>query len=151
MKIDGKKITMARTEKGWSKSDLQRLSGVSRNTILNMENSKHARASKVGKIAECLGKPVEFFEVDCTELPKNTDELIRDVLKKCKIAKQEYGDGSDYTSGKWLTILVEEVGEISQAMQIDEPWSKETDKSNLYGEITDAAAVLIRWAENLKP
>lgn len=152
MKIDGDKIRMARAEKGWSKTDLFLKSGVSRKTIYDMEiNSKEVRKATMARVAECLGKPVEYFGVDYTEPRNKKDEVIQDVLDKCQTACEKYGDGSDYTSGKWLTIAMEEIGEACQALQSDEPWSKETDKSNLYGEIIDAAAVLVRWAENIKP
>lgn len=152
MKIDGKKIRIARAEKGLSKTDLHCQSGVSRKTIYDMEiNSKDVRTATVAKIADCLGKPVEFFGAEEIESRNMTDEVIRDVLATCKTATRKYGDGADYTSGKWLTIAMEEIGEMCQALQTDEPWSKETDKSNLYGEIIDAAAVLVRWAETVKP
>lgn len=42
---------------------------------------------------------------------------------------------------KWLTILMEEVGEFAQAIQNREDWSKETDADNLQEEITHVAAV----------
>lgn len=151
MKIDGDKIRMARAEKGWSKTDLFLKSGVSRKTIYDMEiNSKDVRKATMAKVAKCLEKPVEYFAVDYTEPRNKTDEVISDVLDKCRTASVKYGDGSDYTSGKWLTLLMEEVGEIAQSLQKDESWSKESDKSDDYEEITDAAAVLIRWAETKK-
>lgn len=152
MKIDGKKLRMARAEKGWSKTDLFLHSGISRKTLYNIEHSESGvRVATIAKLADCLGKPLDFFEDEEPALHKKTDEVIRDVLDKCQAAYRKYGDGSEYTSGKWLTLALEEFGEVSQALQIDEPWSKETDKSDLYGELTDTATVLVRWAATLKP
>lgn len=150
MKIDGKKLRMARAEKGWSKTDLFLHSGISRKTLYNIEHSERGvRVATIAKLADCLGKPLEFFEDEEPELD-GTEEVIQDILDQCEIANQKHGDGSDYTSGKWLTLALEEFGEVSQALQIDEPWSKETDKSDLYGEIIDTATVLVRWASTLK-
>ncbi|MEP9408547.1 helix-turn-helix transcriptional regulator [Peribacillus frigoritolerans] len=150
MKIDGKKLRMARAEKGWSKTDLFLQSGISRKTLYNIEHSEcGVRVATMAKLADCLGKPLEFFE-DEEPSQDSTEEVIQDILDQCEIANQKHGDGADYTSGKWLTIALEEFGEVSQALQIDEPWSKETDKSDLYGEIIDTATVLVRWASTLK-
>lgn len=46
--------------------------------------------------------------------------------------------------------LSEEVGEVAQALQSGESWSKETDKSNLYHELIQVAAVAVKMAEKVK-
>lgn len=51
--------------------------------------------------------------------------------------------------GTWLTILVEEVGEVAQAMQIQKGWGKTTDADNLYTELIHTAAVALAVAEQL--
>lgn len=52
--------------------------------------------------------------------------------------------------GKWLAILMEEVGEVAQAMQKDWGWGKPTDASNKYEELLHVAAVASAWAEQIK-
>lgn len=81
---------------------------------------------------------------------KTVELILQDLLEKRIEAYRKYGDMADYPPGKRLILLMEEVGEMSQALQTDEPWSKETDKSNLYEEIIDAMVVLLRWAESMK-
>ena len=49
------------------------------------------------------------------------------------------------TDNEWMPVLIEEVGEIAQAMQQEKP----TDASNKYVEIIQAAAVPAQWAEQL--
>lgn len=51
--------------------------------------------------------------------------------------------------GDWLKILVEEVGEVAQAMQKDQGWGKDSDASNLYTELIHAAAVAVAIAEQV--
>ncbi|WP_226085663.1 hypothetical protein [Mesobacillus sp. S13] len=52
--------------------------------------------------------------------------------------------------GTWLTILVEEVGEVAQAMQAKRGWGKESDANNLYTELIHVAAVAVAIAEQVK-
>jgi NTP pyrophosphatase (non-canonical NTP hydrolase) len=54
--------------------------------------------------------------------------------------------------GKWLAILVEEVGEVSQAMQplLGLTSGKETDAQDLYNELIQVAAVAQAAAEQLR-
>ena len=47
-------------------------------------------------------------------------------------------------------ILSEEVGEVAQALQQGEVWSKGTDKSDLYKELIQVAAVAVKMAERVK-
>lgn len=68
-------------------------------------------------------------------------ERINQVIK---FGKQEH---SLY---KWLTILIEEVGEVAQAIQHDEDWSKKGDKSNIYEELIQVAAVSVQIAESIE-
>lgn len=57
-------------------------------------------------------------------------EVIMSVT--CAVVKQNVKrDNPSYPPGIWLSILGEEFGEVCQALQVDEPWSKDTDKDNL--------------------
>ncbi|MGG1571581.1 hypothetical protein [Fictibacillus sp. NRS-1165] len=51
--------------------------------------------------------------------------------------------------GRWLKILVEEVGEVAEAMQKDEEWAKDSDSNNLFEECIHAAAVSLSIAEQV--
>jgi NTP pyrophosphatase (non-canonical NTP hydrolase) len=52
--------------------------------------------------------------------------------------------------GTWLQILIEEVGEVAQAMQTGKGWGKESDASDLYTELIHVAAVAVAIAEQVK-
>lgn len=47
-------------------------------------------------------------------------------------------------------VLVEEVGEVAQALQSGEKWAKMTDKNDLYRELIQVAAVACKMAEKIK-
>lgn len=49
----------------------------------------------------------------------------------------------------WLTIALEEVGEVAQAIQKARGWGKATDASNLYEEIVHTAAVFQALGEQV--
>ena len=50
----------------------------------------------------------------------------------------------------WMVILVEEVGELAQAMQRINDWGKESDADDPYTEAIHVAAVATAIAEQLK-
>lgn len=50
----------------------------------------------------------------------------------------------------WLTILVEEVGEVAQAMQKGSVAYKSSDANDLYKELIQVAAVAVAIAEHVK-
>jgi NTP pyrophosphatase (non-canonical NTP hydrolase) len=54
-----------------------------------------------------------------------------------------------HSLGAWLAILVEEVGEVAQAMQEGMVSQKETDSDNLYKELIQVAAVASAIAEQV--
>jgi NTP pyrophosphatase (non-canonical NTP hydrolase) len=60
-----------------------------------------------------------------------------------------YGE-QEHDNGKWLAILVEEVGEVAQAMQQGGQASKETDADDLYKELIHVAAVASAMAEQVR-
>lgn len=49
----------------------------------------------------------------------------------------------------WLTILIEEVGEVAQAIQSNKNWGKESDAHDLYKELIQVAAVATAMAEQV--
>lgn len=65
------------------------------------------------------------------------------VRQDLKFGKQRH------SMGKWLQILVEEVGEVAQAMQRGEVQSKDTDADDLYTELIQVAAVAVEIAEQV--
>jgi NTP pyrophosphatase (non-canonical NTP hydrolase) len=55
-----------------------------------------------------------------------------------------------HDNGVWLSILIEEVGEVAEAMQKGMKSEKETDANNLYEELIQVAAVASAWAEQIR-
>ena len=51
--------------------------------------------------------------------------------------------------GTWLAILMEEVGEVAQAMQVNQSWGKKSDAGDLYSELVQVAAVAVAIAEQV--
>jgi len=49
----------------------------------------------------------------------------------------------------WLAILMEEVGEVAQAMQVNRSWGKKSDAGDLYNELVQVAAVAVAIAEQV--
>jgi NTP pyrophosphatase (non-canonical NTP hydrolase) len=71
-------------------------------------------------------------------------EDIIDAIKLERIRQDnKWGTPRDLPDRTWLTILVEEVGEIAKA-------TLEHDETNLREEIIQVAAVCISWLENRK-
>lgn len=50
---------------------------------------------------------------------------------------------------KWFVIASEEVGEVAEAIQAQDSWSKSTDADNLYEECIQVAAVFQAMAEQV--
>ncbi|PJN90728.1 hypothetical protein, partial [Bacillus sp. mrc49] len=74
------------------------------------------------------------------------DQLKNDVLLAVETERfrQDALWGKQrHSYGDWLKILVEEVGEVAQAMQKDQRWGKDSDASNLYTELIHVAAVAV--------
>ncbi|GAB3797251.1 MazG-like family protein [Virgibacillus kimchii] len=65
-------------------------------------------------------------------------------------SRQNYKWGEQHHSyDTWYTILGEEFGEVAQAIQTDKHWGKNSDKSNLYKELIQVAAVSVAIAEQV--
>lgn len=67
-----------------------------------------------------------------------------DVLEERKRGVQRH------SMGTWLAILVEEVGEVAQAIQQGSVASKDTDADDLYTELIHVAAVASAIAEQVR-
>ena len=76
------------------------------------------------------------------------NEAIDAVYDERQAQKTLYGR-QRLSYGDWLKILIEEVGEVAQAMQQDEHWSREEDASDLFNELIQVAAVSISIAEQV--
>jgi NTP pyrophosphatase (non-canonical NTP hydrolase) len=72
------------------------------------------------------------------------DRVIADVKDELVRQRSLYGVQRHSNHG-WLPILTEEVGEVSQAMQIDSVAHKESDANNVDNELIQVAAVAISW------
>ncbi|MFJ7471077.1 hypothetical protein ACIQWI_21280 [Peribacillus frigoritolerans] len=84
---------------------------------------------------------------------KVDDQLKKDVLhavEKERLRQNTLWGKQRHTYGDWLKILIEEVGEVAQAMQKDQGWGKDSDASNLYSELIHVAAVAVAIAEQVK-
>ena len=77
---------------------------------------------------------------------------VNDEVFMERMRQNEKWGWQRHESGKWLSIAVEEVGEVCQALnRINFPsQAKETDKDNLYEELIQASAVFSAWAEQIK-
>lgn len=78
-----------------------------------------------------------------------TLEVMGDVMQERLYQYLNHGV-QNLSDLKWLSLVGEEFGEMCQALQADDPWSKDSDKHSLYPEIIQCAAVLIQWAETIK-
>lgn len=84
-----------------------------------------------------------------TEHTRLMIEVNDDVLAERERQNEKWGL-QRHPHELWLTIAIEEVGEVSQAIQASLGWGKPTDASNLYEECIQAAAVFAALAEQVK-
>jgi len=86
-------------------------------------------------------------------MPQNSLNMMKhinlEVLKERVEQNRKWGK-QNHSMTEWLTILVEEVGEVAQAMQKNSFASKETDADNLYKELIQVAAVASAMAEQAR-
>ncbi|MDX8367835.1 MazG-like family protein [Cytobacillus sp. IB215665] len=119
-------------KKGLKEKEIAEIKGVTKQRIYNW---KYARREELNK-AKCEDTGI-------------TDIVLMDVAaervrQEMKWGKQRHSDGD------WLKILVEEVGEVAQAMQINQGWGKSSDASDQYKELIHVAAVAVSMAEQIK-
>lgn len=100
--------------------------------------------SEINKALDELNK-VQVKECMSTDLMKkvNFDVLTERVRQNRKWGMQRHNHGD------WLKILIEEVGEVAQAMQKEMHWGKDSDADDLYKELTHVAAVASAMAEQV--
>jgi NTP pyrophosphatase (non-canonical NTP hydrolase) len=72
-----------------------------------------------------------------------------DVLEERQRQNEKWGL-QRHDLGGWLMILMEEVGEVAEAMMKKRGWGKETDAENLYKELIQVAAVACAIAEQVR-
>ena len=76
-------------------------------------------------------------------------ELVVKAIIKERDRQDEMWGLQRHEMGTWLQILVEEVGEVAQAMQSHERWSKQSDSEDLLEELIHVAAVATAIAEQI--
>lgn len=83
---------------------------------------------------------------------KATEDVLKDVLKERVKQQQKWGLQEDLSWAEHLVILVEEVGELAQAIQkkMQMESVKETDQSNADYEGIQVAAVAVKMVELLR-
>ena len=81
-------------------------------------------------------------------------QVIYDVMDERTRQDKKWGE-QNHSDEKWLSVLVEEVGEAAQAINklyvdpVREQSTNDTDKwqTNLENEVIEIAAVAIAWVE----
>lgn len=78
---------------------------------------------------------------------RDDHELYREVLNSRRRAHDKHGDNSiemiRADDPRWLSILVEEIGEVANALTYDGP------TNNLRGELVDVLAVAAAWVDRI--
>lgn len=81
------------------------------------------------------------------------DKILFDIVqvdvKNERVRQNAKWGRQRHTPEKWLSIAIEEVGEMAQAMQKEDVQHKGTDADDLYTETIHAIAVLTAQAEQL--
>ena len=104
------------------------------------------------RLQEALKGAVRTGEVLDIPLPTTsqlTGEVLADVDDERSRQVEKWGI-QRHSQGDWLKILVEEVGEVAQAMQADMVSAKQSDASHLYKELIQTAAVAVAMAEQVR-
>lgn len=81
-------------------------------------------------------------------LDEYTKPVMDDVWQE-RISQNIKWGKQRHPMGDWLKILIEEVGEVAQAMQVGDFSYKESDANDLYKELIQVAAVAIAIAEQV--
>ncbi|WP_198589124.1 nucleoside triphosphate pyrophosphohydrolase family protein [Mycobacteroides abscessus] len=82
--------------------------------------------------------------------------MVTDLMKKVnatvlkeRVRQNRKWGMQRHSHGDWLKILIEEVGEVAQAMQKEKSWGKDTDADDLYTELIHVSAVASAMAEQV--
>lgn len=95
---------------------------------------------------ETLQKEIEHLRSLLDD--KRTKEILGNVEEERRRQSKLWGKQShDYSY--WLTILIEEIGEVAQAIQKGSVASKISDAGDLYMELIQTAAVTVAFAEQV--
>jgi NTP pyrophosphatase (non-canonical NTP hydrolase) len=86
-------------------------------------------------------------QLKANEVIKTMTLVLEDVAEERVRQMNKYGHQEESTYQDWLTRIVEELGEIAQAMQKGHEAAKPTDADNLYEEIIQTAALCTKFAE----
>lgn len=81
---------------------------------------------------------------------KDVKEIVIESIKTERERQDALWGKQRHDYGTWLTILIEEVGEVAQAMQAQRNWGKNSDKDDLYEELIHVSAVAAAIAEQVK-
>lgn len=84
-----------------------------------------------------------------TELDQKLTFKVLDDISSERINQVAKWGHQQHDYPTWLTILVEEVGEVAQAIQKGSVAYKSTDADDLYKELIQAAAVATAIAEQV--
>lgn len=76
-------------------------------------------------------------------------QVLSDINTERDVQDSKWGK-QRHTMGDWLKILIEEVGEVAQAMQIGDVCYKDSDANDLYKELIQVAAVAAAIAEHVR-
>jgi len=83
-----------------------------------------------------------------TKSVSTRDKVLNQIVNERLGQNAKWGK-QRHDHGTWLAILMEEVGEVAQAMQVNRSWGKKTDAGDLYSELVQVAAVAVAIAEQV--
>lgn len=97
-----------------------------------------------------MGKIVPTFEKVVSDLTHRT-KVINDINRERERQFAIHGAQQDVSMEMLYVILAEEMGEVAQAIQVQNHPShvKETDSDDLYKELIHVAAVAVKMAERV--
>lgn len=73
-------------------------------------------------------------------------DAIKSVLRERKAQDEKWGVQRHYPL-RWLAVLLEEVGEIGEAMNDASDLRMQEVEGRIYHEVTQVAAVAVAWLE----
>jgi len=86
-----------------------------------------------------------FYE---TKSVSTRDKVLNRIVNE-RLGQDAMWGKQRHDRGTWLAILMEEVGEVAQAMQEGFTHHKESDAGDLYSELVQVAAVAVAIAEQV--
>jgi NTP pyrophosphatase (non-canonical NTP hydrolase) len=86
-------------------------------------------------------------KLTANEVVKTNAKVVDDMVAERWRQIELYGHQEDSTPQDWLTRIVEELGEVAQALQKSSAAAKDTDADDLYEEIIQTGALCMKFAE----